>query len=395
MFAYVWRERVHDVLDGHLNSIREHPGTYHPRAVASGIHSYRWRDFRRSPRGYPLRWAEIQGEIFHKLQSERLASFRAALPPWISVAIDKVRQLASANSPSNGAIMKYSTRQWVLGTVRPATDRILSASGPKAFTRWQMASDLLLRSRNRRLSRIGRTLMTAPTPPGHYIPIAVDDIEFRYIGSARDDLSYVARFNLMPYEIVTRLLWSDLCRTANFVVDIGASTGAYSLTALASSSSLKVLAVEPNPRMLVLLLSNLDLNGWLDRCCVLGVAASDETRLVELGLNEKSGGAGLVSLEHPLTGHGHALVAAMKIASLARGAQLIKLDVESYEPTVLSGMADVLERDRPTLICEALTDTDLNRQFAILVPLGYGEPLPVCQRYGYTGDSRNFIWAHR
>ena len=80
-FAAEWRQRVHQALDGHLAALRLHPGTYHPRAVASGIHSYGWLDLRRGPRGYPLRWAEIQGEIFHKLQIERLGAFRAALPP--------------------------------------------------------------------------------------------------------------------------------------------------------------------------------------------------------------------------------------------------------------------------------------------------------------------------
>jgi hypothetical protein len=80
-FAFAWRERVHQVLDAHFDAIREHPGTYHPRAVASGIHSYGWLDIRRSPRGYPLRWAQIQGEVFHKLQAEQFDSFKAALPP--------------------------------------------------------------------------------------------------------------------------------------------------------------------------------------------------------------------------------------------------------------------------------------------------------------------------
>lgn len=79
-FAQEWNLRVNQVLDMHLGRLRDHPGTYHPRAVASGIHAYSWKDWNRAPRGYPLRWAEIQGEIFHQLQSERLGSFRAALP---------------------------------------------------------------------------------------------------------------------------------------------------------------------------------------------------------------------------------------------------------------------------------------------------------------------------
>jgi FkbM family methyltransferase len=291
--------------------------------------------------------------------------------------------------------LSYQRRQKALRVVRPTADWLLSAFGPHAFAKWQQATEMLLNSRHTQVSRLGRSLMTVPTPPGHYIPISFDGVAFKYTGSALDDLSYLARFHLMPWEVVTRMLWSDMCRSSNFVVDVGASTGTYSMTARASNNCLKVLAVEPNPRMIRLLLANLDLNGWLDRCCVLGVAASDETDLVELGLNDPSGGAGLVSLEHPLTGHGEALVAKMQIAPLVKGAQIIKLDVEGYEPTVLAGMADVLDQNRPTLICEALTETDLHRQEATLAPFGYDQPMPVSQRYSYTGDSRNFVWAHR
>jgi hypothetical protein len=80
-FAREWKARVARVLDAHLDLVLKRPGTYHPRAVVTGIHSYGRLDFRRGPRGYPLRWAEIQGEIFHPLQFERRSSFRAALPP--------------------------------------------------------------------------------------------------------------------------------------------------------------------------------------------------------------------------------------------------------------------------------------------------------------------------
>lgn len=291
--------------------------------------------------------------------------------------------------------MKYSSRQRFLGAVRPTTDWLLSAAGPNSFAQWHALSGHLLASRNPRMRRVGRSLITAPTPPGHYIPVSIGDAKFKYIGSKDDDLSYVARFNFMPYEIVTRILWTELCRSATFVVDIGASTGAYSLTALASNTKIRVLAVEPNPRMLVLLLSNVDVNDWLDRCCVLGVASSDASAMVELGLNDAAGGAGLVSLEKPLIGHGHALVATLNIGPLIESVQVIKIDVEGYEPTVLSGIVDVLKRDHPVIISEALSDSDLKRQRAVLDPLGYGEPLSVSREYDYTGDSRNFVWSPR
>lgn len=278
--------------------------------------------------------------------------------------------------------MKFERQQRAVRTFRPLVDALLTASGPQAFATWQKTMTPLMKSQFKSISRLGRTLIAAPTPPGHYMPVDLDGSRFRYVGSRLDDLSYLAKFNLMPWEIVTRLFWQTLSRSSPFVVDVGASTGVYTLTALASNSKLRVLAVEPNPHMLSILLANVQLNVWLNRTSVLGVAASDQNSVVELGLNDPAGGAGLVSLERPLTGNGHVLVATMPLASLARGARAIRIDVEGYERSVLKGLRDLLEQDHPTLVCEALTEGDLSRQRDILIPLGYSDPVVVCRQNG-------------
>ena len=70
---------IHDVLDGKLSLILKYPGTYHPRATIDGVHGSK-EGWTSGPRGYPLRWAEIGGEIFHPLQCRYQGSFIRTMP---------------------------------------------------------------------------------------------------------------------------------------------------------------------------------------------------------------------------------------------------------------------------------------------------------------------------
>lgn len=61
-----WRDGVEEIMDRIYNKLVDHPGTYHPRAVTGGIID--GKRFRGSQ--YPLRWEELQSEVFHKVQYE-------------------------------------------------------------------------------------------------------------------------------------------------------------------------------------------------------------------------------------------------------------------------------------------------------------------------------------
>jgi hypothetical protein len=51
---------------------------------------------------------------------------------------------------------------------------------------------------------------------------------------------------------------------------------------------------------------------------------------------------------------------------------LIKIDTETTEPSVLRGMTEALRRDRPTMVCEILKGrVDAASIEALLRPLGY------------------------
>ena len=50
---------------------------------------------------------------------------------------------------------------------------------------------------------------------------------------------------------------------------------------------------------------------------------------------------------------------------------LMKIDTESTEPQVLSGLIETIRRDRPNIICEVLPELTEQRIQSLLAPLGY------------------------
>ena len=68
---------------------------------------------------------------------------------------------------------------------------------------------------------------------------------------------------------------------------------------------------------------------------------------------------------------------------------IIKMDIEGFEIEVLLGARDILKRDRPIILSEALTDLDLSEQSIILIGEKYNSPIKI----GDTrGDDRNYLW---
>jgi hypothetical protein len=66
-FTQAWFDRLHAVLDRHLDALRAHPAT-HPR------------DHLFEGTGYPLEWSELLGQIFHPLCYEFREHLRYDVP---------------------------------------------------------------------------------------------------------------------------------------------------------------------------------------------------------------------------------------------------------------------------------------------------------------------------
>lgn len=77
-----WREIQHEILDANIDTLIEHPGTYHIGAVRGGVHD-RYVDeatkqFNNSQ--YPFSWSEFGGMIYHDLCGENLDKCLVTMP---------------------------------------------------------------------------------------------------------------------------------------------------------------------------------------------------------------------------------------------------------------------------------------------------------------------------
>lgn len=168
-----------------------------------------------------------------------------------------------------------------------------------------------------------------------------------------------------------------LATTAGTVLDVGAYTGYYALLAARVNPAARVLAFEPNPVVSARLGSNLALNPEL-RVTVLPYAVGACRSLGELHL----GGPGLASsssLSPRWRGRHESMgVAVADLDSMCtewglKDVDLVKIDVESGEPSVIAGMTRLLGSDRPAIFTEVLggADADYGRMSDALRVAGY------------------------
>jgi FkbM family methyltransferase len=155
-------------------------------------------------------------------------------------------------------------------------------------------------------------------------------------------------------------LTSFLARTVRAgmtVVDVGANFGYYTILfgELVGPAG-HVVAVEPSPQALPLLRRTVELNGHTKR-----------TRIVACALSSEAHGQGLLYLpdgepknaclvyERDIPGGVTVEVPVTSIDELSRDLpriDLVKIDAEGGEVGVIAGMAELIARDRPSIVLE-------------------------------------------
>jgi FkbM family methyltransferase len=202
-------------------------------------------------------------------------------------------------------------------------------------------------------------------------------------------------------ERVSLRYWIPLCKRASTIADVGANVGIYSLVAKAVNPSATVCAFEPIPRFFQRLVANCAANEL-------------DVRTFELALSDQEGEASLWDL--PVDHHYHASLSREDVTSLSGlierrvvtrtlegllaaenidGVDLLKIDVEGWEPEVIKGMGTLL-RNRPTMLVEIKSLERATRIEELVVGMGYefydidedGPP----QRQPRLGASRKWNW---
>jgi FkbM family methyltransferase len=172
-------------------------------------------------------------------------------------------------------------------------------------------------------------------------------------------------------------IWTHLCKSANYIFDVGANTGIYSLVGRSVNSESQIYAFEPVARIFDKLVNNVKLNQYKIHTNCLGL--SNENGMANIF---DPGGDHLYSVTINKNIHSPDLTVTKCAIPIARfdtwfeqhnvtGLDLMKIDVETHEPEVLEGMGSLLINYKPTLLIEVLNDEVGQKINALIEGLNY------------------------
>jgi FkbM family methyltransferase len=202
----------------------------------------------------------------------------------------------------------------------------------------------------------------------------------------------MCRENLKYWESNSREIFAILSVASRTVFDIGSYTGIYTLVAAKSNNKLNVFAFEPNPYLFSALQKNLNLN------------RIKNSKLEQYALDKEPGSAYLYLNHDVFTSIGSLIQTSstdkkilVKKTTLDQYCKtnsidyidLMKIDVEGFETSVIQGGLSIIEKSHPIILMEALSKESLEKQFELLSTLGYLSPMQV-KGDGY--DLNNWLW---
>jgi FkbM family methyltransferase len=177
-------------------------------------------------------------------------------------------------------------------------------------------------------------------------------------------------------------------------VDAGAHYGNHSVFFGLECGADRIISIEPNPATYAGLVRNLEQNGLADRATAVHAAIHESWRRVDIDIpawepgpeNPAISNTGMARVE-AATGRGS--VDAMRLDEVLEDADdvaVIKIDVEGNALGVVRSAQRTIERFKPVLVLEALSDEEQDELVGFLVPLGYRAHGP----YNWTPT---WIWA--
>jgi FkbM family methyltransferase len=158
-------------------------------------------------------------------------------------------------------------------------------------------------------------------------------------------------------------LWIELSKAASVVFDVGANTGHFALATKTVNPAARVHAFEPVREIHEKLARNCLLNGFDIRPVEAAASDYDGETVIHLPTTEHAYAASLNQAHFDGFG-GRMREERVRVRRLdsyfaEQGLDrldLLKIDVETLEPAVLRGMGDLLQRFRPTMLIEVLSD---------------------------------------
>lgn len=187
------------------------------------------------------------------------------------------------------------------------------------------------------------------------------EYEFYMALLGNDDGVALRFYNTGYYEKFTTEIWTKFSSKSRTILDIGAHTGSYSISARIANPSSKVISFEPHYLNFARLALNLRVNGY-DSSDIYMVAASDLNQNVYFQVPKgdayHSSGGSVANTNKNQTKDGY-WVNAVSIDDFLIGdtkntVELIKIDVEGYELNVLKGMSAIITKMKPAIFFECI-----------------------------------------
>lgn len=173
-------------------------------------------------------------------------------------------------------------------------------------------------------------------------------------------------------------VWIDLCRTNNNILDIGANSGVYGITAKAFNSNAQVHCFEPLEAVVAYLKQNIELNTF--DITVHSCGLSDYDGVANVYLPEEKDFVYSVTVNVDTVANFRKSrkieIDVMRLDSMITSGvvpipQLIKMDVERHEYEVLKGMGKYLTEARPDFIIEVLDEEQAEKLNSVFGELNY------------------------
>lgn len=228
----------------------------------------------------------------------------------------------------------------------------------------------------RKLKKLGKRLVLMISQSDEKMLIKIHGMSFYIYPSPASIHDYL----LKPYEPYTTELFMHALRPGYVVLDIGAQFGYFSLlVAKVVGQTGKVFAFEPDPINFRILNQNIQINGYENIVYPVQKAVGDTHKLVTLSLYKDSDSHGIFRHTGAAV-KGEISVECVTIDEFLNGqaVDVIKMDIEGYEPYALEGMKQTISRS-PSLILFAefapyflrLSGTDPRDYLARLERLGF------------------------
>ena len=157
-------------------------------------------------------------------------------------------------------------------------------------------------------------------------------------------------------------LWTRLSTQSEIILDIGANNGIYSLVSTAVNSKAKTFSFEPNSLYIPSLKKNISVNNFQERMFPIQLAVGEKTGVCEIDDYSEIGKkiiCDTVSIDDYV-----------EKANLNK-VDLIKIDVELYEVYVIKGLLNTIQKYKPSIIIEVLSDSIASELSELLDKFNY------------------------